>query len=180
MGLLDDLGIGVASLLGLKEKSIKENGRKIITQYATLEDVIEHLKGFVPKADPKLKNGYTEKTIETQLVKYMKKRFVEITPQYVIGGRIPTAIDLDVANGIAGIELKIARSLVKADEFNRMKGQVDCYKKTRYKDDNIFLLVAGEHEDRENSRLIEVKNFCLKNQIRYGFYELGKGYIEEK
>lgn len=32
MGLLEDLGIGFASLLGLKEKSIKENGGKIITQ----------------------------------------------------------------------------------------------------------------------------------------------------
>lgn len=180
MGLLDDLVDGIDLLLGGKSKSIKEHGGKIVTKYADIDDVIAHLKKFVPKADSKLKSGYTEKSIEKQLVKFMKERFVEVTPQYVIGGRIPTAIDLDVANGIAGIELKIARSLVKADEFNRMKGQVDCYKKTRYKDDNIFLLVAGEHEDRENSRLIEVKDFCLKNQIRYGFYELGKGYIEEK
>lgn len=180
MGLLEDLGIGFASLLGLKQKSIEENGGKIITQYATLEDVIDHLKGFVPKADPKLKNSYTEKTIETQLIKYMKKRFVEVTPQYTLGGRIPTVIDMDVANGVAGIELKDAKSVVKSNEFNRMKGQIQYYKETRYKDDNIFLLVVGEHEDRENSRLIEVKDFCLKNQIRYGFYELGKGYIEEK
>ena len=180
MGLLDEIGIGVASLLGLKQKSINENGGKIITQYATLEDVIEHLMGFVPKADIKLKNGYTEKTIETQLIKYMKKRFVEVTPQYTLGGRISTVIDMDVANGIAGIELKDAKSVVKSNEFNRMKGQIQYYKETRYKDDNIFLLVVGEHEDRENSRLIEVHDFCLKNDIRYGFYELGKGYIEEK
>ena len=63
MGLLEDLGIGFASLLGLKEKSIKENGGKIITQYATLEDVIEHLKGFVPKADPKLKTPIQKKPL---------------------------------------------------------------------------------------------------------------------
>lgn len=180
MGLLDELGIGVASLLGFKQKSINENGGKIITQYTTLDDVIENLKGFVPNADPKLKNGYTEKSIENQLVAYMKKRFVEITPQYVIGGRIPTAIDLDVANGVAGIELKDAKSVVKAEEFKRMKGQILDYKEKRYKDDNVFLLVVGEHEDKENSRLLDVIGFCMDNNVRYGFYEVGKGYIEEK
>ena len=180
MGLLDDLGSALDELLGGKNKSIKDHGGKIITKYANVDDVIEHLKKFVPKADPKLKSGYTEKSFENQLVKYMKKRFVEVTPQYTLGGRIPTVIDMDVANGVAGIELKDAKSVVKSNEFNRMKGQIQYYKETRYKDDNIFLLVVGEHEDKENSRLIEVMDFCLKNQIRYGFYELGKGYIEEK
>lgn len=180
MGLLDELVDDIDLLLGGKNRSIKEHGGKIITKYANIDDVIEHLKKFVPKVDPKLKGGYTEKSVENQLVKFMKERFVEVTPQYTLGGRIPTVIDMDVANGVAGIELKDAKSVVKSNEFNRMKGQIQYYKETRYKDDNIFLLVVGEHEDKENSRLIEVMDFCLKNQIRYGFYELGKGYIEEK
>lgn len=163
----------------LKKKSTDENGGKIATKYATFDDVKKHLEGFVPVVDPKLKEGYTEKSIENQMAKYLKQRFVEVTPQYTLGGRIPTVIDMDVANGVVGIELKDAKSVVKSNEFNRMKGQIQYYKETRYKDNNIFLLVVGEHEDRENSRLIEVRDFCLKNQIIYGFYELGKGYIKE-
>lgn len=180
MGLLDELVDGIDLLLGGKEKSIKEHGGKIITKYADIDDVIERLKKFVPLADPKLKGGYTERSVENQLVKFMKERFVEVTPQYTLGGRIPTVIDMDVANGVAGIELKDAKSVVKSNEFNRMKGQIQYYKETRYQDDNIFLIVVGEHEDKENSRLISVIDFCLDNNIRYGFYEVNKGYIEEK
>lgn len=179
MGLLDDLVDGIDLFLGGKNKSIKDHGGKIITKYANVDDVIEHLKKFVPKADPKLKSGYTEKSIENQLVKFMKERFVEVTPQYGIEGRNARSIDIDIANGVAGIELKDAKKVVKLAEFDRMQSQLLDYKKKRYKDENLFLLLIGEHEDHENSFLLDIIDFCLKNQIRYGFYELGKGYIEE-
>lgn len=181
--MLLGLGIGagiVAALFGGdKKRSIEEHGGKIINKYATIDDVVEHLKSFVPKSDKKLKGGYTEKSIENQLVKHMKQRFVEITPQYSIGGRIAGSIDIDVADGIAGIELKDAKSVVKASEFNRMRGQLQDYKKKRYKDDNLILLVVGERDDKDDSRLIEVVKFCKENDLRYGFFEMGKGYIEE-
>lgn len=179
MGLLDDLVDGIDLLLGGKSKSIKDHGGKIVTKYADIDDVIAHLKKFVPKADSKLKSGYTEKSIENQLVKFMKERFVEVTPQYGIEGRNARSIDIDIANGVAGIELKDAKKVVKLAEFDRMQSQLLDYKKKRYKDDNLFLLLIGEHEDHENSFLLDIIDFCLKNQIRYGFYELGKGYIEE-
>lgn len=179
MGLLEEIGDTIDLLLGGKNKSIKDHGGKIITKYADIDDVIEHLKKFVPKADPKLKNGYTEKTIENQLVKFLKERFVEITPQFGIEGRNARSIDIDVADGVAGIELKDAKKVVKLAEMDRMQSQLLDYKKKRYKDDNLFLLLIGEHEDHENSFLLDIIDFCLKNQIRYGFYELGKGYIEE-
>lgn len=180
MGLLDELVDDIDLLLGGKNRSIKEHGGKIITKYANIDDVIEHLKKFVPKADPKLKGGYTEKSIENQLVKFMKEKFVEVTPQYGIEGRTARSIDIDVANGVAGIELKDAKKVVKVAEMDRMRSQLLEYKKKRYKDDNLFLLLVGEHEDHSNSVLLDVIDFCLENQIRYGFYELGKGYIEEK
>lgn len=179
MGLLDELGLALDVLLGGKKDSIKEHGGKIITKYADINDVIEHLKKFVPKADPKLKTGYTEKSIENQLVKFMKERFVEITPQYGIEGRNARFIDIDVANGVAGIELKDAKKVVKTAEMDRMFYQLTNYQEKRYKDDNLFLLLVGEREDHENSFLLDIIDFCKKNRIRYGFYELGKGYIEE-
>ncbi len=93
----------------LKTKSTKENGGKIASKYATFNDVKAHLEGFVPKTDPKLKNGYTEKSIENQLVKYLKQKFVKVTSQYGIGGINARSIDIDVADGVAGIELKDAK-----------------------------------------------------------------------
>lgn len=179
MGLLDSLIDDIDLLLGGKEKSIKEHGGKIITKYVNIDDVIEHLKKFVPKADPKLKGGYTEKSVENQLVKFLKERFVEITPQFGIEGRNARFIDIDVANGVAGIELKNAKKIVKQLELDRVRFQLLDYKKKRYNDDNLFLLLVGEREDHDNSFLLDIIDFCKENRIRYGFYELGKGYIEE-
>lgn len=184
MSFLLGLGLGAAAIAALfggdKKKSIEEHGGKIINKYATIDDVVAHLKEFVPKPDKKLKNNYTEKSVENQLVKYMKQRFMEVTPQYSIGGRIAGSIDIDVADGVAGIELKDAKSVVKAAEFHRMRGQIQDYKKKRYKDDNLILLVVGEHNDKDDSRLLEVVKFCKESNLRYGFFEIGKGYIEEK
>lgn len=179
MGLLDDLGSVLDELLGGKNKSIKEHGGKIITKYANVDDVIEHLKKFVPTADPKLKSGYTEKSIENQLVKFMKQRFVDVTPQYGIEGRNARVIDIDVADGVAGIELKDAKNVVKAAETDRVCSQLQVYKKKRYKDDNLILLVIGDQEDKTDSRLLDIVDFCKENNVRYGFFELEKGYIEE-
>lgn len=180
MGILEEIGDAIDLLLGGKNRSIKDNGGKIVTRYADIDDVISHLKKFVPNSDPKLKGGYTEKSIENQLVKFMKQRFVEVTPQFGIEGRNARSIDIDVANGVAGIELKDAKKVVKLAEMDRMYSQLLDYKKKRYNDNNLFLVLVGEREDHENSFLLDIIDFCLDNKIRYGFYELGKGYIEEK
>lgn len=139
----------------LKKKSTEENGGKITSKYATFDDVKAHLEGFIPKTDPKLKNGYTEKNIENLLVRYMKQRFVEVTSQYGIEGRNARAIDVDVANGVAGIELKDAKKVVKTAEMDRVKSQILAYQEKRYQD-SLILLVVGESEDKNDSCLIEL------------------------
>lgn len=158
----------------LKKKSTDENGGKIASKYATFDDVKAHLEGFVPKTDPKLKNGYTEKSIENQLAKYMKQKFVEVTPQYGIEGRNARAIDIDVANGVAGIELKDAKKVVKTAEMDRVKSQILAYQEKRYQD-CLILLVAGGAEDKNDSCLIELKEYCRKNKVKYYYFELDKG-----
>ncbi len=160
----------------LKTKSTKENGGKIASKYATFDDVKAHLEGFVPKTDPKLKNGYTEKSIENQLVKYLKQKFVEVTSQYGIGGINARSIDIDVADGVAGIELKDAKKVVKTAEMDRVKSQLLAYQEKRYQD-NLILVVAGENEDKDDSCLIELKEYCKKNKVKYYFFELNRGII---
>lgn len=161
----------------LKKQNTESNGGKIASKYATLDDVKAHLEGFVPKADPKLKNGYTEKSIENQLAKYLKQKFVEVTTQYGIEGRNARSIDIDVANGVAGIELKDAKKVAKTAEMDRVKSQLLAYQDKRYQD-NLILLVAGEAEDKDNSCLVELKEYCRKNKVRYYYFELNKGLVE--
>ncbi|MCR5659697.1 MAG: hypothetical protein K6G25_10300 [Bacteroidales bacterium] len=160
----------------LKEKSTKENGGKIASKYATFDDVKNHLECFIPKTDSKLKNGYTEKSIENQLVKFMKQKFVEVTPQYGIEGRNARAIDVDVANGVAGIELKDAKKVVKTAEMDRVKSQILAYQEKRYQE-CLILLVVGDSEDKNDSCLIELKDYCRKNKVKYYYFELDKGLV---
>lgn len=170
------IGIGVLVLVWefLKKRSTDGNGGKIASKYATFDDVKTHLEGFIPRTDPKLKNGYTEKSVENQLVKYLKQKFVEVTPQYGIEGRNARSIDIDVANGVAGIELKDAKKVSKTAEMDRVKSQLVAYQDKRYQD-NLILLVAGEDEDKDDSCLVELKEYCRKNKVKYYYFELDKG-----
>lgn len=161
----------------LKNKSTEENNGKIASKYATFDDVKTCLEGFVPKTDPKLKNGYTEKSVENQLVKHLKKRFVEVTPQYGIEGPNARSIDIDVANGVAGIELKDAKKVTKTAEMDRVKSQILAYQEKRYQD-CLILLVAGELEDMDDSLLIELREYCRKNKVKYYCFELNKGLLK--
>lgn len=160
----------------LKKKNIEANGGKIASKYATFDDVKAHLESFIPKTDPKLKNGYTEKSIEIQLEKHLKEKFVEVNRQYVLEGPNGRSIDIDVANGVAGIELKDAKKVVKTAEMDRVKSQILAYQEKRYQD-CLILLVAGESEDRNESCLIELKDYCKKNKVKYYYFELDKGLV---
>ena len=103
----------------LKDNSTSKNGGKISSKFATFDDVKKHISDFVPKNESRLKNGYTEKSIGNQLAKYMKQKFVEVTQQYGIEGRNARSIDMDIANGVAGIELKDAKKVVKTAEMDK-------------------------------------------------------------
>ena len=168
------IAIGALVWAFLKKQNTEANNGKIASKYASFDDVNECLEGFVPKTDPELKNGYTEKSVENQLVKHLKQRFVEVKQQYGIEGRNARSIDVDVANGTAGIELKDAKKVSKTAEMDRVKSQLLAYQEKRYSD-NLILLVAGEEEDKDDSCLIELRDYCREKRVKYYFFELDKG-----
>ena len=155
----------------LKKRSTDENGGKIASKYVTFDDVKSHLEGFAPVLDPKLKEGYTEKSIENQLAKYLKQRFVEVKQQYGIEGINARSIDIDVANGVAGIELKDAKKVIKTAEMDRVKSQLIAYQEKRYQD-NLILAVVGNEEYENDACIIEIRNYCKKKGIKYYFFVL--------
>lgn len=155
----------------LKKKSTDENGGKIATKYATFDDVKKHLEGFVPVVDPKLKEGYTEKSIENQMAKYLKQRFVEVKQQYGIEGRNARSIDIDVADGVAGIELKDAKKVIKTAEMDRVKSQLLAYQDKRYQD-NLILAIVGFADYENDACIIEIREYCKNNGVKYYFFKL--------
>lgn len=155
----------------LKKHSRDENGGKISSKYATFDDVKNCLEGFVPVLDPKLKDGYTEKSIENQMAKYLKQSFVEVKQQYGIEGVTARSIDIDVANGVAGIELKDAKKVVKAAERDRAIRQLQVYQEKRYQD-NLILAVVGLEEYENDACIIEIREYCKKNKVKYYFFML--------
>lgn len=169
------LAIGIAAIaivwMLLKKSSTKENGGKISSKYATLSDVETYLRGFVPVLDEKLKDGYTEKSVENQMAKYLKQRFVEVKQQYGIEGVTARSIDIDVANGVAGIELKDAKKVVKAAERDRAIRQLQVYQEKRYQD-NLILAVVGSEEYENDACIIEIREYCKKNSVKYYFFTL--------
>ena len=161
----------------LKKRSTSDNGGKIASKYATFDEVKAYLEGFIPKTDPKLKNGYTEKSIENQLAKYLKQKFLEVKQQHGVEDVSARSIDIDVADGTAGIELKDAKKVVKLAEMDRMRTQLMVYQEKRYQD-NLILLVVGDSEDKDDACLIKIRDFCRKKHVTYYFYGINKGLIE--
>ena len=165
------VAIGLVIYLNKKNAFSNSNG-KIPSKYAKFDDIVKHIQEFKPIRNENLKEGYTEKSIENQLYKYLQQIYVSVTPQYGIEGKNGRNIDLDVADGVAGVEIKIASKLFKSAEHDRLNGQLRSYLKARYKENNLILLVCGTKEDSCNTILHEVKETCRELSVKYIFSEI--------
>ena len=47
----------------------------------------------------------------------------------------------------------------------------------RYKD-GLILAVVGELDDKDDSSLLELKEYCKKKGIKYYYFELNKEFVE--
>ena len=93
---------------------------------------------------------FTERQLQSQLTKYLKGIFENVTPEYGLEGKNAIKIDFDIGNGKVGVELKLAKSVFKTSEWNRIIGQMRRYTK-KYNDGNIFIVVAGSPEEKKDS-----------------------------
>jgi hypothetical protein len=83
-----------------------------------------------------------------------------------VGGFLALKTDLDVGNGLVGVELKIAENLT-ASEMQRLIGQVVYYKK-RYYENNLIVFIAGRSALTSSlSELIEFLNELGAKVIYY-------------
>ena len=126
---------------------------------AEIRDFLEHELVISKKA-----NGMKEETVEASLVKQLEDKFGKkyVEEQCPVGDHFKMKCDVDMFQGLCGIELKLAQSLeTHADEFHRAIGQVACYAQEEYTNTCVFLLVIGK--DANMSKKIEE----LKTIVEY-------------
>lgn len=152
----------VFTLIGASQIK-KTNDGKIKDESVNLKIVLEKLEDFKISLNPKLKVGYTEKSIQKQLDAYLKSHFEHVVMEYGIEGINGTKIDFDLGRGKVGLEIKLADSVFKSAGYQRMLGQLQEYTTAKYRKDNLVVLVAGSNAQKEERAMIAKLQTNIKN-----------------
>ena len=151
-------------------------GPRVPDRKVTVRRVLKALAEFEPRRRPRPQRGYSEKSVQEQLLAYLSDRFETVVPEYGVGGHRATRIDFDIGGGRVGIEVKLARSLKKSTEFHRLSGQLENYREHRYGDDNLVVAVFGEREHAENRALLRrIREKIEEKSAVFVFGEIGMG-----
>lgn len=113
----------------------------------------------------------TEKALETELYKHLKEKFHTVDRQVYIGGVKALKIDIDVANGKIGVELKMAHKLIDSTEKQRFIGQMHDYTTKRYKPENFILAVAGGQMQKDDITLREIRKL-VQEKSRFCYIQI--------
>ena len=175
MGEIEIIGIVavIILLLGIAATKKKDEEGRITDKHVDVDEVLEHLKEFKVKRNPKLKDGYTEKHIQNQLLVYLREHFVSVTEEYGLEGVNATKIDFDIGKGEVGLEIKIAKSLFKTSSLHRLMGQMDDYIKYKYDDQNLIVAVFGEKEHTSDRVMLErIKSKVEEKKATFIYVEI--------
>jgi hypothetical protein len=167
------LGVGVLFIIAMSQskKAKKDDDGRIEDDSITIDLILEEIKDFKVKLDPKLKLGYTEKRIQQQLDKYLKSKFVNVVREYGIEGLNGLKIDFDIGKGKVGIEIKLANSLFKSAGLQRLVGQLEDYIEGKYNKGNLIVLVFGENHHKEDRTVLEkIENKITSKGVKYKFF----------
>ncbi len=100
----------------------------------------------------------SEDDVEKQLAKYLQIHFKQVRRQFPVGDFSQRErIDIDIADGTIGIEIKLAELLRKTNERNRLLGQVDTYQARRYGKHRLWVVIVGEKGWTETPIGVEMK-----------------------
>lgn len=141
-----------------KKKKITKRDNLIQDNKASVELVLEKLKGFKPQVLENRKRGFTERDIQSQMEKYFKNIFQNVTREHGIESKNAKAIDFDIGNGKVGIEVKIGHELLKEGEWDRAIGQMVKYTRKKYDSDNFIVAVVGFENEFRDSMLSDIED----------------------
>lgn len=135
--------------------SERDKDNKIKDENLNSENFLKELKKFEMKEIPERKQGFTENDVQIQLEKFFKKHFQTVYREYALEGVNTKKIDFDLGKGKLGIEVKLAREIIKEGSWDRALGQISKYTKKKYTDNNLVVLVAGTEEERDAHKIKE-------------------------
>jgi len=175
--------IVVAVVIKLRSGGAVEEGGPLPDDMVDRTAVESALRGFRPDWDDKLKYGYTEKRIQKQMCQYLRERFETVTTEYKIGGIRGTQIDLlvgdvSVSASPVGVEIKLARSLAKTAELQRLYGQLADYAgpSSPFQGDNLVVIVVAEAEHvADTARIKEIQDKVAAHGACSVIVEIGPG-----
>jgi hypothetical protein len=161
------IGIIVAVLIVIFSTTRNKEG-KIEDDNLTSENFLEELKEFEMKVIPERKKGFTEKDVQKELEVFFKKHFETVYREYALEGQNSKAIDFELGKGKLGIEVKLAREIIKEGGWDRALGQVIKMSKRKYKD-NLIVLIAGTHDEKESPKIKEFVTDIKEQNVNYEY-----------
>ncbi|TAF63846.1 MAG: hypothetical protein EAZ55_12700 [Cytophagales bacterium] len=114
----------------------------------------------------------SEAIIEEQIIKTLQKKFNPIQRQFSVSDnhRLKRErIDVDLAEGAFGIEIKLAKTLKDSNERHRLLGQIQLYQKRRYHQKNLLVVIVGDEKMSQDPKIQELRNMIEANHC-YFFY----------
>lgn len=175
--IIISIGIIVAISVGWFGFRSKEG--RILDKYLTIDRILNELNEFRMKANPKRKDGFTEKDVQDELEKFFNKHFETVHREYALEGSSVKKIDFDLGDGNIGIEVKLAREILKEGEWDRAIGQINKYIKKKYGDGKLIVLVAGYEDEKDKSRLREFEADVENQDAIFTFFKIKK-YKQKK
>ncbi len=111
----------------------------------------------------------SESEAEERVAKILQSKFQQVQTQALVGGKAYARerIDIDLAEGKLGIEIKLAEMLRKSNERNRLLGQIDLYLERKYTHQQLLILIIGSQAQAQSAnieeirRMIENKKVCM-------------------
>ena len=93
-----------------------------------------------------------------------------VDSQHSVSGFLNLKCDIDLFDGVCGIELKVSKDLEKATVLQRVIGQVFYYSQRQYNKSNLVLLIIGTAAEL-NPKLRELKDFVEQIQGVHFMYK---------
>lgn len=151
----------VVWFFSLGNNGSNQNSRKPVEKISDKDvdvlTVLSHLEGFKPSNRSDHRNGFSEKDVHDELEAYLKNIFYSVTKEHAIEGKNVKRIDFDLGNGMVGIEVKLAESVLSESENDRLIGQVQKYMGRKYNSGNLIIALAGHDHHTRNTIIHEVK-----------------------
>lgn len=114
----------------------------------------------------------SEGDAETAIAAALRREFSAVATQYSVGGYHGYRIDIDLADGTIGVEVKLGKALVgAASEAYRAVGQAVIYDRRKYKGRVLLALVCHEGV-RQHPALLELEELLKDLGITCAFVAL--------